>query len=134
MREAAGPWGVAQGCPKAKPPRSLCVMVGLGPKLLSRSQGQLQERFVGEAATQTGREAARGLIRGKIKAEYMLMGGLGEGRQLPRQPGRSCCGSLGCSLHAGMCRAAEPPDLLSLPATPRIDAPRSSPANLLPVH
>lgn len=35
MREAAGPWELVQGCPKAKPPWSLSVRspsaVGLGP-------------------------------------------------------------------------------------------------------
>lgn len=68
------------------------------------------------------REAARNTLGGKIKAVCMLMGGRGEGKQHLRQAGESpsSC-SLGGSLQAGICEAAQPCDLVSLPTTLHID-------------
>lgn len=65
----------------------------------------------------------RELVRGKIKVVCMLMGGGGgEGRQHPRQAGGSPSShSLGGSLQAGICKAAQPSDPVSLPTTLHIN-------------
>jgi len=102
------------------------------PRTLPSPQGHLWEKFSWKEQHLTEGERQReNSLGGKIKAVCMLIG-QGEGKQHPRQAGGSHSSrSLGGSLQAGICEAAQPPDPVSLPTTPRIDKSTPTGAQLI---